>query len=190
MKLQGILPFARHLVDLALSNGDIAIDATVGNGHDTVYLAKKVGEQGHVFGFDIQEQAITNTTERLINEEIVDRVTLFKSSHDQVTTMIPPEYHGKVKSAIFNLGYLPGGKKAIVTTSSSTIAAVEQMIDLMAPEGIIVLVIYHGHEEGKIERDDLLHYVNELDQQHIHVLKYEFINQKNNPPFILALEKR
>jgi hypothetical protein len=60
----------------------------------------------------------------------------------------------------------------------------------MASEGIIVLVIYHGHEEGTIERDELLHYCGQLDQNLAHVLQYQFINQANNPPFIVAIEKK
>lgn len=190
MKLQGILPFARHLLDLALTEGSIAVDGTVGNGHDTTYLAKKVGPTGHVFGFDIQELAIQNTKERLEKEAVCDQVTLFEESHEHMTNLIPAEYHGKINGAIFNLGYLPGGDKEIVTTPTSTISAIEQLINIMAPEGMIILVIYHGHPEGQVERDKLLDYVNSLNQQEMHALKYEFINQKNNPPFIIALEKR
>ncbi|MGO4890051.1 class I SAM-dependent methyltransferase [Anaerobacillus sp. MEB173] len=190
MKLKGILPFARQLIDAAVSEGDIAIDGTVGNGHDTLYLAKIVGDNGRVFGFDIQEQAIANTKERLTNEGFSDQVTLFQTSHDQAKSLIPSPYHGKIKGAIFNLGYLPGGNKEIVTTPVSTISAVEQIIEMMAPEGILVLVIYHGHPEGQIERDQLLDYVTSLDQKLVHVLNYQFINQTNNPPFIIAVEKR
>ena len=60
----------------------------------------------------------------------------------------------------------------------------------MAPEGIIVLVIYHGHPEGQVERDAVLKFAEELDQKQSHVLRYGFINQQNNPPFIVAIEKR
>ena len=68
---------------------------------------------------------------------------------------IPFEYHGKITGAIFNLGYLPGGDKTIVTKPETTISAIEQLFTIMAPEGIIVLVIYHGHPEGAVERDML-----------------------------------
>jgi 16S rRNA C1402 N4-methylase RsmH len=190
MKLTRILPFARTLMDLAVQEGDIAVDATVGNGHDTLYLAELVGKTGHVFGFDIQAQAIENTTNRLREHDALEQVTLFHASHDQLIKKIPEPYHGKITGAIFNLGYLPGGDKQIVTKPDSTIRAVEQLLEIMAPEGIIVLVIYHGHPEGAVERDALLEYVQTLDQQKAHVLRYEFINQVNNPPFIVAIEKR
>lgn len=187
MKLERILPFARHLLKLAVQQGDIAIDATIGNGHDTLFLSDLVGESGHVFGFDIQTQALENTKNRLEDRK---NVTLHLASHDQLKSLVPTSYHGKITGAIFNLGYLPGGDKQIVTKPHSTIAAIEQLLDIMAQEGIIVLVIYHGHPEGKVERDELLTFVSRLDQQKVHVLKYQFINQQNNPPFIIAIEKR
>lgn len=170
MKLERILPFARTLLKTAIEEGDHVIDATLGNGHDTLYLAKLVGETGHVYGFDIQDEAIDQTKLKLEEKAILDRVTLFKSSHEHVETHIPIEKHGTIAAAIFNLGYLPGGDKTIVTKPDSTIAAIEQLLHIMKKEAIIVIVIYHGHEEGQIERDVLLHYVKELDQNRAHVL--------------------
>jgi SAM-dependent methyltransferase len=190
VKITRILPFARTLMDAAVQEGDIAVDATVGNGHDTLYLAELVGKTGHVFGFDIQAQAIENTKNRLKEYGAIEQVTLFQESHDRLIEKIPVQYHGKITGAIFNLGYLPGGDKQIVTKPDSTIRAVEQLLEIMASEGIIVLVIYHGHPEGAVERDALLEYVQTLDQQKAHVLRYQFINQVNNPPFIVAIEKR
>lgn len=104
--------------------------------------------------------------------------------------VIPPLHYGKVTGAVFNLGYLPGGDKDIVTRPKTTILALNQILEMMAPEGILVLVIYHGHPEGAVERDYILRYVERLDQNYVHVLRYQFMNQLNNPPFIVALEKR
>ncbi|MCA1056823.1 methyltransferase domain-containing protein [Rossellomorea aquimaris] len=190
MKLERILPFARKLLDNAVKPGDITIDATLGNGHDTLYLAQLVGENGRVYGFDIQEEAIQNTRDQLSTHELLDRVTLFQQGHETVMNVIPPVHHGKITGAIFNLGYLPGGDKEIVTRPKTTISAMNQILEMMAPEGILILVIYHGHPEGAVERDYLLRYVEQLDQHYVHVLRYQFVNQLNNPPFILALEKR
>lgn len=190
MTLMNILPFARFLLERAVTEGDLAIDATVGNGHDTVYLAELVGDSGHVFGFDIQPEAIAATTARLSEQGLRDRVTLFQQSHSELLTALPSDVYGRIAGAVFNLGYLPGGDKQIVTQPESTIQAVEQLLSIMKPGGVIVLVVYHGHPEGKIERDALLDYVRSLDQQHTHVLKYEFLNRRNDPPFIIALEKR
>ncbi|WP_449537324.1 class I SAM-dependent methyltransferase [Ferdinandcohnia sp. Marseille-Q9671] len=190
MKLERILPFSRKLLQLAISEGDFVVDATVGNGHDTLMLAGLVGDNGQVFGYDIQVEAIESTATRLEEHKVKHRVTLFHQSHDQLMSSIPQDAHGKISGAVFNLGYLPGGKKEIVTKPTSTIEAIEQLLTIMKPEGIIVVVVYHGHEEGAVERDRLLEYCSTLDQKKAHVLMYRFMNQVNHPPFVIAIEKR
>ncbi|CAM3924326.1 class I SAM-dependent methyltransferase [Geobacillus stearothermophilus] len=190
MAIMNILPFARFLLDQAVNEGDIAVDATVGNGHDTVFLAELVGERGHVFGFDIQAEAIATARARLAEHGLDGRVTLFQTSHSLLLETLPDSVHGRIAGAVFNLGYLPGGNKQIATQPESTIQAVEQLLSILKPGGIIVLVVYHGHPEGKRERDALLDYVRFLDQRRVHALKYEFINRQNNPPFLIALENR
>ena len=190
MKVQKILGFAHSLLKTAISQGDTVVDATVGNGHDTEMLAELVGETGHVFGFDIQTDAISNTQKRLADKQLKDRVTLFNKGHETIKDAIPNTHHSLITAAIFNLGYLPGGNKSIVTRGNTTISAIDQLLEIMPQEGIIVLVVYHGHLEGALERNDVLDYVMKLEQEKVHVLKYEFINQKNNPPFIIAMEKR
>lgn len=135
----------------AAGEGDIVVDATMGNGHDTQFLAELVGENGHVYAFDIQESAVANTKERL-GDMYQARTTLFHKSHDKIAESLPPETHGKVAAAVFNLGYLPGGDKSITTNGSSTIKAIEQLLSIMKDEGLIVLVVYHGHPEGKAEK--------------------------------------
>jgi predicted methyltransferase len=188
MKLERILPYARSLLKTAVEPGEIAVDATVGNGHDTLFLAELVGEAGHVYGFDIQEEAIQKTTERLRESGLLNRVTVYRKGHEHVSDLLP--VGSTVAGAIFNLGYLPGGNKEIVTTPDTTISAVKQLISMLKPGGILVLVIYHGHPGGAIERDHLLEFVMQIDQMVAHVLQYQFINQQNNPPFIIAIEKR
>ncbi|MCM3767105.1 class I SAM-dependent methyltransferase [Neobacillus niacini] len=190
MKLERILSYARLLLEKAVGPGDVVVDATLGNGHDTLFLAQLVGETGKVYGFDIQEQAVAAAYDRLSGHGVSDRATLFHAGHEKAADLIPAENHGKITGAIFNLGYLPGSDKTVVTKPETTIAAIEQLLEMMAREGIIVLVIYHGHEQGAVERDAILGYCRTLDQKTAHVLKYQFINQQNNPPFIIAIEKR
>lgn len=189
MKLQRVLQFAKTLMENTIQSGDIAVDATLGNGHDTLFLAKLVGDSGKVFGFDIQESAVLNSKARLEENHVENRTVLFQKGHEHILESLPTIYHGKVKAAIFNLGYLPGSDKSIVTRPNTTIAAIEQLLEVMATEGVIVLVIYHGHSEGAIERDELMNYVQSIDQKYARVLLYQFLNQKNNPPFVIAIEK-
>lgn len=186
MKIERILPFSKSLIDSHICESSIVIDATCGNGNDTLYLAEKT-TQGFVYGFDIQKQAIENTHQKVKDFK---NVSLIQDGHENVRQYILKKHIGLIDCAIFNLGYLPKGDKSIVTKPESTIKAIEEIFDLMRVGGIIILVIYHGHDEGKLERDALLKYLQELDQQKAHVLQYQFINQKNNAPFICAIEKR
>ncbi|RFU66281.1 class I SAM-dependent methyltransferase [Peribacillus glennii] len=190
MKLDGILPYARILLEKAVGPGDIAVDATAGNGFDTLFLAKLCGSEGHVYAFDIQNEAIAATSNRLESENLLDRCTLFNTGHQDMKACIPETSFGKVTGAVFNLGYLPGGDKSIVTGAETTISAIVQLLEIMALGGIIVLVIYHGHPEGEVEKEQLLNFVSKLPQEQAHVLQYSFINQINHPPLIIAIEKR
>jgi tRNA A58 N-methylase Trm61 len=189
MKLERVLQFAKTLMEKSVCDGDIVVDATLGNGHDTVFLAKLVGETGRVYGFDVQEQAIQNSHSLLREHGLDKRAILFHKGHEHLLELVPSNYHGNVKAAIFNLGYLPGSDKSIVTMPRTTISAIEQLLKILSPEGVIVLVIYHGHPEGAVERDELMTYVQNIDQKQARVLLYQFLNQKNNPPFIVAIEK-
>ncbi|MCP3762434.1 methyltransferase domain-containing protein [Domibacillus sp. A3M-37] len=190
MILEGILPFARLLIQKTVSDKNYFVDATAGNGHDTLFLANLAGGDGHVFAFDVQHRAIENTTVRLQNAGIADRASLFHAGHEQAQTLIPESYHGKLNAAIFNLGCLPKGDKSIITKPDTTIDAVHQLFQMIKPGGLIVLVIYLGHDGGADERDAVVQYAASLDQQTAHVMQYGFINQMNTPPLIVAIEKR
>lgn len=186
--METILEFSHRLLKTATQEGDFVIDATVGNGHDTSLLAHLVGDQGKVFGFDIQEQAIVNTRKKLEEEGLAHRVHLLHQGHETIKQVFNEET--TISTAIFNLGYLPKGDKSIITLPATTIQAFEGILDRLKSGGIMVVVIYHGHPGGKEEQDTVENYLSLLDQNDFHVLKYEFINQKNNPPYILVVEKR
>lgn len=186
MKLERILPFAKTLIKQHTQDESIVIDATCGNGHDTLFLAQQVSN-GCVHAFDIQEAAILNTKQKTKD---FNNVIIHQANHSEAKQYIPIESHGAVDAAIFNLGYLPKGDKSVVTQPNSTIAAIEAIFDILSTEGIIILVIYPGHEEGKIERDAVINYLKNFNQNKAHVLQYQFINQQNDPPFICAIEKR
>lgn len=187
--LKKVLPFARHLLESAVVAGDVVVDATIGNGHDTLFLSNLVGSDGRVIGFDVQEDAIKATTERIQNSNFKNNVRLFHESHEHAGIRLEP-YHGKVSAAIFNLGYLPGSDKSITTKGESTIASIKGIFEHLKIEGIIVLVIYHGHEAGKLEKEEIMNWITSLPQETAHVLQYQFLNQKNDPPYIIAIEKR
>lgn len=185
MKLQRVLNYAQFLMRDFVEAGDVVVDATAGNGHDTALLAELVGTNGHVYAFDVQKAAIEATTLRLQTLHLAERCDVILDGHEQVASYVKEP----IKAAVFNLGYLPGADHSIVTKPSTTVAAIEAITKQLVVGGIIILVIYHGHEGGKEERNQVIDYVSSLPQKNMNVLRYEFINQKNDPPFIIALEK-
>lgn len=185
MKLERVLQYAQTLLKSAVGDGDIAVDATAGNGHDTLFLAELVGDAGFVYAFDVQKQAVDATLHRLLDHALEHRAIVLNDGHENVAKYVDKPVSG----AVFNLGYLPGSDHEVITRPNTTIQALESLLKLLKIGGIIVLVIYHGHEGGKEERDEVIRFVSGLPQKYIHVLRYEFLNQKNDPPFIIALEK-
>ncbi|WP_163652671.1 class I SAM-dependent methyltransferase [Listeria sp. PSOL-1] len=186
MNLENILQFSHSLLKKIVFPGDVVIDATCGNGHDTLFLAQLVGVNGMVYGFDIQKEAIEATATRLEEAAAHHQVQLFQTSHENIHTVVDQP----IKAAIYNLGYLPGGDKAITTNPSSTLTSIEQALLKLIKGGMAILVIYHGHPSGKLEKEAILTFVQDLAQQDFHVLEYRFLNQQNHPPFVIVIEKR
>ena len=187
MILKRMLPFSKELLERACQKGDIVIDATMGNGHDTLYLADLVGKEGQVFAFDVQEEALKQTSKRL--GEQYPYVHLIHDGHEKLANPLPTDVYGHISGAVFNLGYLPGGDKTVTTHAHTTIEAIKQLIDWLKPGGLIVLVIYHGHPEGK-KKKVLLDYCRSLHHEEVQVLSYQYMNIHNDPPFVVAIEKK
>jgi len=184
--MEGIIQYAHSLLKQSVTLGDLAIDATCGNGHDTVLLSDLVGDEGKVMAFDVQDQAIETTKEKLSNLE-KENVSLIKDSHANLHSYLNDT--DLINGAIFNLGYLPRSDKSIITKGDSTITALQTILKHLKLKGITVLVVYHGHEGGQDEKVQLLNYVTNLDQKYFQVLRYGYINQINNPPFVIAIKK-
>lgn len=183
LTLERVLPFSKSLLEKIVTKGETVIDGTAGNGYDTLFLAQLVGENGKVFSFDVQQEAI-NSTQSKLNEANIQNVSLILDGHQNVLNYVKEE----VSAAIFNLGYLPGSDQSITTSGETTWKAVTDILSLLKKNGLIVLVIYHGHEEGKVERHYLEDCLATLDSGTTQVLQYQFIN-RSTAPFIVAIEK-
>ncbi|WP_333887639.1 class I SAM-dependent methyltransferase [Clostridium sp.] len=177
---------ARDICMKKLKEGDIAVDATMGNGNDTVFLAELVGQSGKVYGFDIQEDAIKSTQKKIIDKNLFKYVKLINDGHENMDNYISE----KVKLVIFNLGYLPKGKHYITTNADTTLIALKKALNLIDKNGVVILVVYYGHEQGKYEKISLEKYSRKLDQRKYNVVKMDFINQINSPPMLMVIEKR
>lgn len=183
MTLMRVLPFTKFLLEQAVSPGDHVIDATAGNGHDTLFLAQAVGSSGKVFAFDIQEEAIAATRERVKD---FNNVELIHGSHAEIAQHVDTP----ITAAVFNLGYLPKGDHRVITKAHSTLSAISQCLELLKDHGLVAIVIYSGHEGGSEERDAVMEFAAQLPQSKFDVMKYQFINQQHSPPFLVAIEKK
>ena len=174
------LEMAHQFLAEVIGPEDLVVDATMGNGHDTLFLAKRAGQ---VVAFDIQEEALLHTGTRL-EEAGLSNVTLVHEGHEKVD-----QYVDQVKAAIFNLGYLPAADKSVITRADTTLTAIEKLLERLELGGRMAIMVYYGHEGGPEEKDAVLDFVRSLPQKEITVAIYQTINQVNKPPFLIMLEK-
>ncbi|MGZ8919172.1 MAG: class I SAM-dependent methyltransferase, partial [Methylobacter sp.] len=144
MQRISLVIIAHNHVREVLYPGDIAIDATVGNGHDTLFLVEQVSPSGRVFGFDVQQAAIDSTWLKMESRcnlsALTEILTLIQASHADMAEIIPAKYHGNIKACMFNLGYLPGGDKCIITQTDSTVTALNIASRMLSSNGIITVM--------------------------------------------------
>ncbi|MFP4698148.1 MAG: class I SAM-dependent methyltransferase [Eubacteriales bacterium] len=176
---------AKDILGKHLKEGDKVIDATVGNGNDTIFLAKKVGSTGKVYGFDIQKKAIDKTREKLTKLNIEDRVILLFDTHEKIKNYI----NQQVMCVMFNLGYLPNGDKSIITKDASTIIALGQALELLKENGIISVVCYYGHDGGIKEKEAVEEYIKGLNTNKYEVISIRNDNRIHNSPILFLIKK-
>lgn len=178
--------WAAELIEGALGEGKIAVDATLGNGHDTRWLCELVGEAGRVYGFDVQPEAVERSRARLIEAGVSQRARLFCESHARMAEYISP---GSVDAVMFNLGWLPGADHAVTTKVESTLRAVDAALELLREDGLLTICVYPGHEEGAREREALLEWAQNLDARRYDAMLRAYLNQTADPPLLIAVKK-
>ena len=177
---------AMTMVEKYVKKGDIVVDATAGNGNDTLALANLVGETGKVYAFDIQKDAIEKTRNLLAESSHFYNVIFICDSHEKIADYV--EEKGQVSVALFNLGYLPSGDKTINTTAKSSIKAIDESLRILKKGGMVSIVMYPGTEIGKTERDAVISYARNLPHNEYHVCYCNFPNQPETSPEILLIE--
>lgn len=188
-RLFSLLRQAHQLIQVKLKPSAIAIDATVGNGNDTLFLAQQVAPNGWVYGFDIQPVAITKTQERLQAAGVYNHTQLFLSSHADMQQCIAPTHHGKIAAIMFNLGYLPHADKQIITQTTSTLIALNAALSLLAVGGIITILAYPGHAGGDAETAAVQQWHKGLDRNHFMCTQYDSHQPSATAPQLLVVEK-
>jgi hypothetical protein len=183
--LRGAVLLSHFFLMERVGRGDRVADATCGNGHDTLFLARLVGECGKVWAFDIQENALDNTRILLAEAGSLAQVELVDSGHERFAEIVGEP----LKAAVFNLGYLPGGDKSIVTRPDETIAALEQAAGLLMPGGVITVCIYTGHPGGAEEGEAVEKWAAALPPAGFNVWLSRQINRSSSAPYLLLIEK-
>lgn len=185
LRMKNAVNIAHNVVSQVVGEGDKVVDATCGRGRDTLFLARLVGEKGKVYAFDIQEEALASAYELLKSHHLEKRVLFIKEDHAEMKRHVDEP----VKACMFNLGYLPGGNHEIKTEGEKSVKAVEAALELLLPGGVITIVGYPGHEGGKEEIALIRDYLAFLPQSKFEIWEARFINQANNPPQIMVVQK-
>jgi SAM-dependent methyltransferase len=179
------LDLAHRYWEKILQEGDFAIDATCGNGNDTLKLAEILQKKGSVIGLDIQEEAIKRTRALLqshLTEETLSRIHLYNQSHADFP---PIASQHPIRLIVYNLGYLPKGNKQLTTLTESTLDSLSKALELVVPGGAISITCYPGHEEGAKEEKALLETVERLSPMLWNVCHHTFANRKASPSLLL-----
>lgn len=180
--LKNTTELALVLCQQYVENFSTAVDATCGNGHDTLWLAERFEK---VYGFDIQQAAIDSTSARL-KEAGYENVKLICDSHHKMADYV----EDRPGLILFNLGYLPGGDKEKSTETSTTLDALRSSLKILAKDGLLCVTMYQGHEAGFREREEILSWAQKLDKGIYHCVHTDMINQPNRPPEILWITKK
>lgn len=170
-----------------LPAGGFALDATAGNGHDTVLLCRLVGPRGRVVALDIQQRAVDNTNRRLHQAglDAVGRAVL--DSHAHLARYAAP---GEADAVVFNLGYLPGADHSVFTVPETTLAALDTARALLRPGGILTVCAYAGGRQGTEERDAVLAWAAALPAASWRVAVERFGDRSGLPPVAVCLQKQ
>lgn len=172
------LTFAHEEWKKHLRTGDRAIDATCGNGHDTLALSKL--NLSHIYAFDIQEKSIQATKSRVGFQK---NISYHLGCHSLFLSVNAP-----IHLIVYNLGYLPGGKKGLTTITSTTLKSLEKGLKLLSIGGLISMTLYPGHPEGKREEDALLDYVTTFSPKNFQITHHRVLN-RSTAPSLLFIKK-
>lgn len=182
--LYGAVPLVHYFCRQRVGVGDSVVDATCGNGQDTLLLAELVGAGGKVWAFDIQEVALARTEQLLRESGCHRQVELIHAGHERLAELVT----GPVQAVVFNLGYLPAGDKDVRTSALTTLAALAQATELLAPGGLLLLAIYTSHDQGE-EGTAVQDWCAGLDPKRFNVWQARQLNRSTAAPYLIVVEK-
>ena len=169
-----------------VQNGDLAIDATAGNGHDTCYLSELVGNTGKVISIDIQIEAIKSTRRLLTVTTLVDRVNLLCGNHSVILDQLLEVYKNSIATIVFNLGYLPGSDKCVKTEPKNTIHALNSASKLLNPGGLLSVMAYRAHLGGEEETNSVKKWMASKEDIGWQINSYDPVSSNQSPILWIA----
>ena len=172
---------SHYLIENRVENNIRACDMTAGNGKDSKFILDNKNPK-ILYAFDIQKLS-QERCEKLIGQRKNFKFIL--DDHKNIEKYIEE----KIDLFIYNLGFLPKGDKSITTNYKSVIQSLKSCLNLLNENGLILITFYPGHEEGKNEEKYVGEFLKNLDQKTFQVIKYNFYNQINNPPFLISIRK-
>lgn len=181
--MTGILQLAKDRLLSTANQSGVYIDFTMGKGRDTLFLSSLCPD-GKVFAFDIQPSAIS-ATKALLEQNHITNATLILDSHDNFLNYVS----GSIDGGLFNLGFLPGGDKGITTRRGSTLLAVKRAMQALKVGGAIGVAVYPGHEEGRLEGEELQQYFSTVDKKFYDIFIYRLLNVSDSP-YMMIIERR
>jgi hypothetical protein len=184
---QRLTAAATSWIESALFDGALAVDATVGNGYDTLFLAHRVGPKGKVLGFDVQKGALAGAREMLKFVGSLDRVSFIHDSHSRLANYLPAE--AAIQGAMFNLGYLPRGNRQIMTRPDTTVMALRGVLANLAARGRITILVYRGHEEGILEYVEVRKFLEQLSDDEWIIEEFASTSDSPTAPRLFRVQK-
>lgn len=176
---------AKKIIIEKYSSIEYGVDATCGNGRDTLFLAELCRNDGMIYSFDIQEEALDNA-EKLLNDQNLPTSVMFVSTgHENMEKVIKP----KVEVVMFNLGYLPNSESKICTKPETTITAFHSACEILKSGGIITILCYPGTDEGRVETDEVGKWLNDLDNNKYNVSEHLSESPDETTPVLYVIEK-
>ena len=187
MKQSQITYWCHSIIRSQIPEGGVYVDATMGNGHDTLFLCEMAGENGSVWAFDIQDQAVEATGNLLFRNGYDKNIHLIKDGHENMDRYLQEQTADVI---CFNFGYLPGGDHSIATHARTSVTAIEKGLTILKSGGMMSLCIYSGGDTGFEEKDHILQYIKELPSAMYTVIVNEYYNRRNHPPLPVFIFKK
>ena len=180
-----LLELQKEFLRKHIGKGSVVCDFTAGNGHDSEFLSKTVGETGRLYAFDIQSAACESTKNHLAESGCPQNYTIINDSHANCKEYV----HEKINAGMFNLGWLPGSDKTVTTKRESTRKAIDTAVRLIDKDGILLIAVYPGHEEGRLEGEMITNMLSRISRFELSVSRFQIINSPSSPYFFIAERK-